>query len=83
MEDIYNKLQELINIAYNSNYLHPQLLPKLKKGNKIYIKKRNRGKFTEYCGGNVTNECIQRGKNSSNPAIRKRAIFAQNSRKWK
>ena len=83
MEDIYNKLQELINIAYNSNYLHPQLLPKLKKGNKIYIKKRNRGKFTEYCGGNVTNECIQRGKNSSNPTIRKRAIFAQNSRKWK
>ena len=83
MEDIYNKLQELVNIAYNSNYLHPQLLPKLKKGNKIYIKKRNRGKFTEYCGGNVTNECIQRGKNSSNPTIRKRAIFAQNSRKWK
>ena len=83
MEDIYNKLQELINIAYNSNYLHPQLLPKLKKGNKIYIKKKNRGKFTEYCGGKVTDECIQRGKNSSNPAIRKRAIFAQNSRKWK
>ena len=83
MEDIYNKLQELINIAYNSNYINQQLLPKLKKGNKIYIKKRNRGKFTEYCGGNVTNESIQRGKNSSNPAIRKRAIFAQNSRKWK
>lgn len=83
MEDIYNKLQELVNIAYNSNYLYPQLLPKLKKGNKIYIKKKNRGLFTEYCGGNVTNECIQRGKNSSNPAIRKRAIFAQNSRKWK
>ena len=45
MEDIYNKLQELVNIAYNSNYLYPQLLPKLKKGNKIYIKKKNRGKF--------------------------------------
>ena len=83
MEDIYNKLQELVNIAYNSNYLYLQLLPKFKKGNKIYIKKKNRGKFTEYCGGNVTNECIQRGKNSSNPTIRKRAIFAQNSRKWK
>ena len=47
MEDIYNKLQELINIAYNSNYLHPQLLPKLKRGNKIYIKKKNRGKFNK------------------------------------
>ena len=45
MEDIYNKLQELINIAYNSNYLYPQLLPKFKNGNKIYIKKKNRGKF--------------------------------------
>ena len=57
----------------------------LKKGgkNKIHIKKKNRGKFTEYCGGKVTSECIQRGKNSSNPAIRKRATFAANARKWK
>lgn len=54
-----------------------------KTGIKIKIKKSHQGLFTEYCGGNVTNECIQRGKNSSNPAIRKRAIFAQNSRKWK
>ena len=55
----------------------------LKKGNKIYIKPKNRGKFTEYCHGKVTNECIQKGKNSSNPAIRKRATFAANARKWK
>lgn len=54
-----------------------------KKGNKIHIKKANRGKFTEYCGGNVTSECIQRGKNSSDPKIRKRATFAANARKWK
>lgn len=54
-----------------------------KKGNKIHIKKKNRGKFTEYCGGKVTEECIRRGKNSSNPAIRKRATFAANARKWK
>ena len=54
-----------------------------KKGNKIKIKKENRGKFTEYCGGNVTQECIQRGKNSPDPKIRKRATFADNSRKWK
>ena len=54
-----------------------------KKGNKIKIKKQNRGKFTEYCGGNVTQECIQRGKNSPDPKIRKRATFAANSRKWK
>lgn len=55
----------------------------LKRGNKIQIKKENRGKFTEYCGGNVTSECIKRGKNSSDPKIRKRATFAANARKWK
>ncbi len=49
----------------------------------IHIKKENRGKFTEYCGGKVTQECITKGKNSLSPAVRKRAIFAQNSRKWK
>ena len=55
----------------------------LKNGSGIHIKKKNRGKFTDYCGGKVTDECIQRGKNSSNPAIRKRATFAANARKWK
>ena len=54
-----------------------------KKGNKIKIKKKNRGKFTEYCGGNVTQECIQRGKNSPDTKIRKRATFAANVRKFK
>lgn len=53
-----------------------------KKGNKIYIKKKNRGKFTDYCGGKVTSSCIAKGKNSPNPTIRKRATFAQNSRRW-
>ena len=52
-----------------------------KKGG-IYIKKKNRGKFTDYCGGKVTEECIRRGKNSSDPKIRKRATFAANARKW-
>lgn len=49
----------------------------------IKIKKQNKGKFTDYCGGKVTDECIQRGKNSSDPAVRKRATFAQNARAWK
>ena len=55
----------------------------LKKGNKIYIKPSKRGSFTSYCGGKVTNECIQKGKNSPNAAIRKKATFAANARKWK
>lgn len=53
------------------------------KGGKIHIKKANRGKFTKYCGGKVTSECIAKGKRSSNPAVRKRATFAANARKWK
>lgn len=55
----------------------------LKNGSKIHIKKKNRGSFTRWCGGNVTNECIRRGKNSSNPKIRKKATFAANARRWK
>lgn len=51
-------------------------------GGEIYIKPENRGKFTKYCGGKVTSECIAKGKRSSNPAVRKRATFAANVRKW-
>ena len=64
--------------------LQPQQysVPYLKKGSGIHIKKKNRGKFTEYCGGEVTNECIQKAKKSGNSKLRKRATFAQNSRRW-
>ena len=54
-----------------------------KSGNKIKIKKKNIGSFTRYCNGKVTEECIRKGKNSSNPTIRKRANFAANARKRK
>ena len=53
------------------------------EGGKIHIKSENRGKFTKYCGGKVTSECIANGKRSSDPAVRKRATFAQNVRKFK
>lgn len=59
-----------------------RVIEMFKKGHKIHIKKANRGKFTEYCGGKVTSECIARGKNSPDPKIRKRATFAANARKW-
>ena len=29
---------------------------------KIHIKKSNEGKFTSYCGGKVTDECINKAK---------------------
>ena len=59
------------------------VVEKFKKGYKIHIKESQKGSFTKYCGGNVTNECIQKGKNSSDPKIRKKATFAANARKWK
>lgn len=53
-----------------------------KQGSGIHIKEKNKGSFTEYCGGKVTDECIQRAKKSKNPTLRKRATFAANSRSW-
>ena len=61
-----------------SNYIQ-----KFKKGSGIHIKKSHKGLFTQYCNGKVTNECIQRGKHSSDPKIRRRATFADNARHFK
>lgn len=59
------------------------ILPKViiaKSG--IKIKKSHKGVFTKYCKGDVTSECISKGKNSPNPKVRKQATFAANARKW-
>jgi hypothetical protein len=57
-------------------------IPIFKKGG-IHIKKKNKGLFTEYCNGKVTQECIDKAKKSNNPTLRKRATFAENARAWK
>lgn len=75
-----NKDKKFIPFVVQQNYNPIELY---KKGYKIRIKKQNKGKFTDYCGGQVTDECIQRGKNSSDPKIRKRATFADNARHFK
>jgi len=53
----------------------------------IKIKKSNVGKFTSYCKrkgyDGVTAKCIAEGKKSKDAGVRKMAIFAENSRKWK
>ena len=54
-----------------------------KTKNKIHIKKKNRGKFTDYCGGTVTQSCIDRAKSSGSSTLKKRAVFAENARRWK
>ena len=71
------------NFQFNSPIKLENSIDFYKKGHKIHIKKENRGKFTDYCGGKVTNACIQKGKNSPDPKIRKRATFAANARTWK
>lgn len=87
----FNEFFDFVNFCRNNRFqfdpspakVHSDAVSFYKGGSKIKIKKANRGKFTEYCGGKVTSECIQRGKNSSDPKIRKRATFAANVRKWK
>jgi len=59
------------------------ILEFLKNGSGIHIKKKNRGKFTSYCGGKVTDECIRKAKASGNPTLVKRATFADNARHFK
>lgn len=83
-------LERLMNISTQDLELetidYPNIIDNeleiFKSGGKIHIKKKNRGSFTRWCGGNVTEECIARGKRSKNPAIRKKAVFAANSRRW-
>lgn len=54
---------------------------------KIHIKPSKRGSFTAYCKRKghkgVTSSCIAAGKRSRSKAIRKKATFAANARKWK
>ena len=72
-----------ISVGENQQGGKMNTLQFLKNGSGIHIKKKNRGKFTDYCGGQVTQECINKGKHSSNSAVRKTATFADNARHFK
>ena len=52
----------------------------LKDARKKMERKGTVGAFTQYCGGRVTEQCIERGLNSNNPLTRSRAQFAKNVR---
>jgi len=58
----------------------------LKKGYTINIKKSHKGKFTDYCGGKITDKCIEEGKSHCgkeglrDKEICKMATFAENAR---
>ena len=71
-----------VSIEVPTNDLSEEMVLRCKNGSKIHIKKSHEGRFTKYCKGKVTDECIRKGKNSSDPKIRKMATFAKNSRGW-
>ena len=50
---IFNNLK-----IFNMEILEIMKVPYYSAGKGIHIKKKNRGKFTEYCGGEVTDKCI-------------------------
>jgi len=62
--------------------------PKEKK--KIVIKPSKKGSFTKIAkkkdmvapDGTLTEEAIKSGLKSPDPAVRKKAVFAMNARKW-
>ena len=56
-------------------------IPMLANGSGIHIKKENRGKFTET--KKRTGKTTEELTHSKNPLTRKRAIFAQNSKRFK
>lgn len=39
-----------------------------------------KGAFTDYCGGKVTDACIDKGEKSDNPTTRRRAVLAKTFR---
>lgn len=63
-----------------------KLIPKRKDGDKIHIKKKNRGKFTE--SANRAGQSVQEHARSvlndpnATPLQKKRANFARNAAKW-
>lgn len=54
----------------------------LEKGGGIHIKEKNKGSFTKYCKGKVTQDCIDKAKKSKNKKLIKKAVFAENARNW-
>lgn len=79
LDEFLNYYRDIGALDFYNDYVSGQIVS-AKSG--IKIKKKNEGKFTEYCGGSVTDECIRRAKNSGNPTLVKRATFAKNARGW-
>ena len=57
--NLFNQPQQ--QLQYQKQGGKMNILEFLKNGSGIHIKEKNKGKFTSYCGGKVTDECIQKG----------------------
>ncbi len=55
----------------------------IQKAQKSIEKKGTEGSFREYCGGEVTLKCIEKGLKSDNPSIVKKANYAKNIKGYK
>lgn len=89
-KQLREQLQELIK-AFNPDEIQfcksgSKLIPRKKDGNKIHIKKKNRGKFTE--SANKAGQSVQEHAKSvlndpnATPLQKKRANFARNAKAW-
>lgn len=82
--EILNRIAELGSSEHSNSLGLDNLtlgyIDMMKKGSKIHIKEKNKGKFnaTKKKTGKTTEELTH----SKNPVTRKRAIFAQNAAKW-
>ena len=68
-----------MKLNMKNNIMYFEDIPAAKLG--IHIKPENRGKFTET--KKRTGKTTEELTHSKNPLTRKRAIFAQNAKKWK
>lgn len=59
------------------------IINEAKKRKKKWIQKADfeKGKFTDYCGGEVTQDCIEKGLASDDPHVVKMASLAKTFRK--
>ena len=75
----------MLNLEINSIFGLDNILT-FKKGGKIYIKKKNRGKFTK--SAKAAGESVQEyatkvlSDPNATPLQKKRANFARNSKRW-
>lgn len=90
LKALYTSLKELCsNLDLSSIPMFRdgnKLIPNYKKGKKIHIKKKNRGKFTASAkrAGQSVQEHARSVLNNPNatPLQKKRANFARNAAKW-